>query len=186
MSNERSVKKFKATNIIFGLLTIILALMVFIFPGTTLTLIIYIIAFSVMLGGIIRLINAFSDEKLSNFKVLTRFIVGLTLLVLSIAAIFITLVNPTYSISVLILMLAIALLILGLGRLIIGLIAKGFETWFRAVFIVIGLATLIISIIIFLMPTIGAIYLLILLSVNLLMNGIGRFLLGVVGPEKKN
>jgi uncharacterized membrane protein HdeD (DUF308 family) len=137
-----------------------------------------------MLMGIIRLTNAFSDEKLSNLKVVTRFITGAILIIFSIVVIFITLNDPTYSISVLIMLLAIALLIMGIGRLAVGLVAKRFDLWFRVVLMVIGIGTIILSIIIFFMPTIGAVVLLILLSVTLLINGVGRLLLGVVGPEK--
>jgi uncharacterized membrane protein HdeD (DUF308 family) len=81
-------------------------------------------------------------------------------------------------------LLAIALLIMGIGRLAVGLVAKRFDLWFRVVLMVIGIGTIILSIIIFFMPTIGAVVLLILLSVTLLINGVGRLLLGVVGPEK--
>ncbi|MFX1375095.1 MAG: DUF308 domain-containing protein [Promethearchaeota archaeon] len=183
MESQNSIKKFRASNIIFGLLIIILAAMVFIFPETTLTFLIFIIAFAVLLMGIVRLINAFSDEKLSNFKVITRFITGIILMIFSMIVVFITLNDPAYSISVLIMLLAIALLILGIGRLFIGLIAKEFESWFRIVLITIGIITIIVSIVIFFIPEVGEIVLLVLLSINLLLNGIGRLILGIVGPE---
>jgi uncharacterized membrane protein HdeD (DUF308 family) len=184
METTQSTKKFRATNIIFGLLIMILAMMVFIFPSTTLLFLIYVIAFTIMLMGISRLINAFSDEKISNFKVITRFITGVVLLIFSIVVIIITLNDPTYSISILIFLLAVALLIMGIGRFFIGLFAKKFDVWFRIALMVIGMVTIVLSIIIFFIPTVGAIYLLIMISVSLLINGLARLLLGVVGPEK--
>lgn len=183
MENQTAIKKFRVSNIIFGLLIILLALMIFIFPNTTLAFLVFIIAFAIMLMGIVRLINAFSDEKLSNFKVITRFITGIILMSFSIIVVFITLNDPAYSISVLIMLLAIAILIMGIGRLFIGLFAKKFDSWFRIVLVVIGLLTIILSIVIFFIPEVGEIVLLVLLSINLLLNGIGRLILGIVGPE---
>ncbi len=72
---------------------------------------------------------------------------------------------------------------MGIGRLFIGLFAKKFDSWFRIVLVVIGLLTIILSIVIFLIPEVGEIVLLVLLSINLLINGIGRLMLGIVGPE---
>jgi uncharacterized membrane protein HdeD (DUF308 family) len=186
METSQTTKKFRATNIIFGLLIMLLAMMVFIFPTTTLLFLIYVTAIIIMLMGIIRLSNAFSEEKLSNFKAITRFITGLILLIFSIIVIIITLNDPAYSVSILIFLLAIALLIMGIGRFFVGLFAKKFDRWFRIVLVVIGIVTIVISIIIFFIPTVGAIYLLIIISVSLLINGLGRFLLGVVGPERAN
>jgi uncharacterized membrane protein HdeD (DUF308 family) len=185
METQKSTKKFRASNIVFGLLIIILAVMILIFPTTTLTFLIYIVAFTILLGGIIRVINAFSDEKLSNFKVIIRFLVGLILIAFSIIIIVITLIDPGYSILLLINLFAIALLIMGIGRLVIGLFAKGFDSWFRIALFIIGIITIILSIIIFFIPTIGIYALLVLISIELILNGLGRLLLGIVGPEKK-
>lgn len=182
-SQTTTIKKFRASNIIFGLLIILLAIMIFIFPDTTLTFFIFITAFGIMLMGIVRLINAFSDEKLSNFKVITRFITGIILMIFSMIVIFITLNDPAYSISALIMLLAIAILIMGIGRFFIGLFAKKFDLWFRIVLIIIGILTIILSIVIFFIPDVGEIVLLVILSINLLLNGIGRLILGIVGPE---
>ena len=184
MENQTITKKFRASNIIIGLLIVILAMMIFIFPNTTLTFLVFIISFAVMLMGIVRLVNAFSDEKLSNIKVITRFITGIILMIFSMIVIFITLNDPAYSISILIMLLALAILNMGIGRLFIGVFAKRFDNWFRIVLVVIGFITIIISVIIFFIPTVGEIVLLVLLSINLLINGIGRIILGIVGPEK--
>ena len=186
MDTEKEIKKFRAINIIFGILIMLLAILVFVFPTATLAFIIYLIAFILMLGGIIRLINAYADEQLNNAKIITGFAVGLALIIISIVVIIITLLDPTYTISILLILLAIALLIMGIGGFMIGILSKGFELWFRIVLIVIGILTLIFSIIIFLFPTVGAVSLLILISVNLLINGLGRLLSGIVGPETKD
>jgi uncharacterized membrane protein HdeD (DUF308 family) len=180
-----SNKKFRASNVIFGILIMILSLLVFFFPTTTLSFLIYVSALAVMLSGVSRLINAFSNEKLSNFKVVTRFISGIILVIFSLIIIIITLNDPSYSISILIWLLAIALLVMGIARLFIGLFAKKFVSWFRILLLLIGITTVILSMVIFFLPAIGALYLLIILSVELLLNGLGRFLLGIVGPESK-
>ncbi|MFX1452602.1 MAG: hypothetical protein ACFFCM_17325, partial [Promethearchaeota archaeon] len=96
-----------------------------------------------------------------------------------------TLIGPTYSISLLINLFAIALLIMGIGRLFIGLFAKGFDSWFKIALIIIGITTIILSVIIFFIPTAGVYALLVLLSIELILNGLGRLFLGIVGPEKK-
>jgi uncharacterized membrane protein HdeD (DUF308 family) len=77
--------------------------------------------------------------------------------------------------------LAVSLLIIGLARIILGIRTEVLVNWFRIYLVVVGVVTIILSVLIFTTPAVGELYIVILVAVGLLINGSARLIRGVLG-----
>ncbi len=179
MSTEKSQKRLGAINIIFGVVIIILAIIVWIFSDLAILTLITIISFALAILGLARIINGGTDKELSNWVKLMKVITGTIFIIVAIVTIILHLTDPTLTIETLILILASALLILGLARFVRGLTAKEVPVWFRAIIIVVGAITTALSIWIMFSLTLENLILIYILAILLVLNGIARITLGL-------
>ena len=91
-------------------------------------------------------------------------------LVLSIVAI----LYPNITTQVLIYILSIVLLLNGVTRLVIGEFARAFPKWFRGFFFVVGLLTIVLSVVVSLFSAFGFLALVLMISFTFMFNGIAR------------
>ncbi|MFA5406793.1 MAG: DUF308 domain-containing protein [Candidatus Nanoarchaeia archaeon] len=161
----------RAFDGIVGLVSIVLALIVITNPSLALGTIIFLIALSFLLSSIARLINAFLADKLSNGLRVFNIILGIVLAILS----GLSLAYSGLTTLVIVYLLSISLLLNGIGRLIFGLVLD-MPVWARVLKILIGIASIMLSVIIFISPLLGAVTLLLMLAIGLLLNGLARII----------
>jgi len=101
-------------------------------------------------------------------------------MVLSIVAI----LYPNLTTQVLIYILSIVLLLNGVTRLVIGGFARAFPKWLRGFFVVVGLLTIILSVVVFVSSAFGLLALVLMLSFTFMFNGIARIVQGVTGTQE--
>ncbi|MFX1237068.1 MAG: DUF308 domain-containing protein [Promethearchaeota archaeon] len=185
MSKTEKQKRFRSSNILIGLLMIIFSILAIMYPDAANLGVALLLSFVLLLAGFVRLINAVSDEKLSNVKVISRFISGIFALVISIIAIVMIISDPITALDWWYFLIAIALLITGIARIVLGASAKEFDQWFRILVLIIGILTLIFSIIVLVIPDLAGIYIVVLIALSMMINGIIKIILGIIGPKSK-
>ncbi len=101
--------------------------------------------------------------------------------IVSIVAAIIVLVNPAIAIATLIALLALGLLLIGIERLTIGISGIEIPGWMRTLAIIVGIASIVASIIVLIYPAIAIATLVMLLAFGLLLIGIERLANGISG-----
>ncbi|MFX1394789.1 MAG: DUF308 domain-containing protein [Promethearchaeota archaeon] len=189
MVKKLSEEKLKASNFLFGLAIILLSIVVMILSIINIMLVILIVILSIALfvSGVVRIINASSIELIKNEVATYKLVTGLLAIILAIIIFFSTITQPHVAIKLLILIFAFALILTGIVRFSVGLSTKGYPMWFRVFLVIVGILTLILSIIIFVLPffllDLDYIILIFLLSISLLINGIAKLILGIIGSK---
>ena len=183
MGEKSTDRRFQSTNILIGLLMIFIAILAMISPEVTNVIVIVLLSMALLISGLGRLINAISEAKFKEIDFNAKFFSGLIAVVIAMAAIIITINDFELALKIWYLLLAGALLIIGLARLIIGIRLKESEKWYKMFDIIVGSITIILSVVIFIIPESGGIYIVVILSISLILNGIARILLGIQGPK---
>ena len=78
-------------------------------------------------------------------------------------------------------LLSFALLIHGIARVVIGGFANVFPRWLRGLLVVVGLLTIVLSVIVFISSALGFLTLIFILSISFLLNGLARIVSGTTG-----
>ncbi len=102
---------------------------------------------------------------------------GLLACVLAVVA----LLYPQLATQVLIYLLSFALLLNGIARVVVGGFGDALPGWLRGLLVIIGLLTIIVSVVVFLYPALGFLTLVFLLSIAFMLNGIARIASGITG-----
>lgn len=179
MSEAKIPAWLRIANMLFGIITIIVAMLVIALPGLTITILVILIAVGLILLGLARFLRGLFEEGLSSFLRFLNVIAGLLILVLALATVFL----QALVVLLLIWILAAAILILGLVRLLVGIMDKELPTWLRTLLIIVGLISLALSFLIFLVPTLGELTLVILLAWALALNGVSRIINAIAGVK---
>lgn len=183
MSKKVNQEGLRKINFLSGLLIVIISVLVLIFSFQAVVLLLFILAISLLILGAARIINGSSNEKLKNSVKAWKVISGIAAIILSVIGIVYLLIDPTLSLTIVIIVFGIALLLIGIGRIITGLINNKFKNWYRYLLVLVGLITLILSILVLLYPNIGLMIIVIMLGLPLLLNGILKMILGIIGKE---
>lgn len=183
--SKRSVEKgLDASNMTNGLLIMILAVTIFIFSDRAIFMLILIYSAIIILSGMARIINAFSNEELSGAGAVVKFISGILLIIISIYIIIAILSDPTFSVALVIIIYSIAILIVGIARIFIGIAGAKYIKWFRIFLLIIGIVAVVLSLIILFSTTLTNSVIFIMFAISMFLSGFARFLLGFTGKEK--
>ena len=184
MNNESKKKGIIASNIINGVIIMILSTIIFFYTGTALIFLIYVFTIIVLISGISRVNISITNEKLSNIGKASKFISGFALIIISFVIFITTLGDPTFSTDILILLLTIGLIIIGIARVGTGVVNEKFIKWFRILLITVGILTIVLSLSSIVVAELDSAITIYLIATSLFVNGFTRFLYGLTGTEK--
>jgi len=184
MNKLSSEKSSNASNIGYGLLVMILAVTIFFYTSAAIGMLIMFFSVILILSGMARIFNAFSNEELSNIGVVVKFISGIIIIVMSVFIMISLLADPAFSVAIVIFVYSITLLIIGIARLIIGLGGAKYVKWYRILLMIIGVVVIILSAIVLFAPDLSYATVFTMFSISILLSGFARFLLGFAGKEK--
>jgi len=181
---EKSRKGIKSSNILNGVVIMILSAFIFFYTGAALIFLIYVFTVIILLSGISRVYIAINNDDLSTAGKATKFISGFLLILLSFVVFLATLGDPGFSTDLLIFFLIIGLLIIGLARVGTGAVNEKFNKGFRIFLIVVGGITIILTMIMIIAADLDTVIKIYFISTILFLNGFTRFLYGLTGREK--
>ena len=164
-------------NILAGILYIILSFLVLIDIGFATFTLLIILAVSLMLIGLSRIVNGIFIPKQRLFLRILKIIVGILLLPLAL----IVITYPALGIDVLIILLAGGLIANGVLRIIIASADVNIPNWFRVLLFILGILTILLGIIVIISFDYGMLVLILLLALSFIFAGVARIMYGVVG-----
>ncbi|MBY9004776.1 MAG: DUF308 domain-containing protein, partial [Candidatus Lokiarchaeota archaeon] len=174
----------KISSIVYGVIIMIIASIIWFYTGTALIFLVYLINIIILLSGIARFNNSLTNKQLSRVGKGFKFLSGVILIILALAIFLITLENPSTSTELLLFLITIGLLVIGIARIGSGAVNKKFIMWYRVILIIIGSTTIILNLIPILIQPINETLNIYLISISLFINGFARFLYGLTGKER--
>jgi len=177
ISERKAPGWLRALDTVFGLIAITLAVVVMVYQELAILTLIFVLSIALLIIGIARVIIGISARYLSDGLRALNVGTGILALVVAIVA----LLYPELATQMLIYLLSFALLINGITRLIIGGFAKVLPSWLRGLLVVVGLLTIVLSVVVFISPAFGELTLVFLLSITFLLSGIARIASGITG-----
>ncbi len=185
MEEEIKKKILTSSNLIFGTGIIILAILVMTFTVAAVITLLFILSIAIIIIGLARLVNAYANDELDTSGKIAKFITALIALIFGIIVIVNTATTPMITVEILIILVNILLLIIGFARIYIGLTTKEYFKGYRGFTVLIGIVMIILSLLVFLSPTFDNATSIVIVSVSMLLSGIARFVLGMIGIKKK-
>ncbi|MFX1504019.1 MAG: DUF308 domain-containing protein [Promethearchaeota archaeon] len=184
MSKRSAEKGLAASNIGYGLLIMILAVTIFFYSGSAIIMLILLFSAILILSGMARIINAFSNEELTNSGAIVKFISGILLILITIYIIIAIFIDPSFSVAFVVFIYSIALFIIGVSRIFMGIAGAKYIKWFRILNLIIGIIVVILTLIILFLPDLNDSTTFSMFSIAIFLSGFTRFLLGFTGKEK--
>jgi len=184
MKEEMKQKILTSSNLLLGALIIILAIIVMIFNVAAVITLLFILSIAIIIIGLARLVSAYANEELDTSGKIAKFITALIALIFGIIVIVNTSISPAITVEILIILVNTLLLIIGFARIYIGLVTKEYFKGYRGFLVLIGIVMIILSLLVFLSPTFDNTTSIIIISVTMLLSGIARFVLGIIGIKK--
>lgn len=173
MSKTNVSNGYRALEIIVGIIAIIAAILMWVYPVVTGVAVSFILGLVLLIMGIFQAGTAAFSSIPSSARYTNAAIGIIAIIIGAIIMIF-----PVYAIAAI---LAIALLIWGLGRLVVGGAGRQFGGGLRALLIVLGIIVVIFAILVIIFPIIAILSVTILLSIAFLFIGIDSLASGIVG-----
>lgn len=184
MTEEVKQKILTSSNLIFGVLIIILAIIVMTFTVAAVITLLFILSIAIIIIGLARLVNAYANDELDTSGKIAKFITAIIALIFGVIVIVNTATSPAITVEILIILVNSLLLIIGFVRIYIGLATKEYFKGYRGFLVLIGIVMIILSLVVFLSPTFDNTTSIIIVSVAILFSGIARFVLGIIGIKK--
>lgn len=181
LSSKRSMR---VIEIVFGVLSIIAAGIVLVFPNIGILTVVLIVSMALLLLGIERLIMGISSPLTRNIKK-----VNIGLGILAIVLSIISLTFPILAIEILLLIISFALMFVGITRILHVIKQPPPQKWLRIFSAGSGIFSIILSVLTMISPAFGLILVDVFVSLALLINGFEMIAAGLKGAhyiDRKN
>lgn len=184
MKEEVKQKILTSSNLILGTLIIVFSIITMTFNVAAVITLLFILSIAIIIIGLARLVNAYANDELDTSGKIAKLITAIIALIFGIIVIVNTAISPTLTVEILIIFVNILLLIIGFARIYIGLTTKEYFKGYRGFIVLIGVVMIILSLLIFLNPAFDNVTSIIIVSISMLLSGIARFALGMIGIKK--
>ena len=180
MSETKSPGWLRAFDIVFGLIAVVLSVVVLAYQELAILTMIFVLSIVLLVTGIARIFNGIFAKYLSDGIHAINFGIGIVAVALGLVA----LAYPNLTTQVLIYILSFVLLLNGVARLVIGGFGRAFPKWLRGFFAVVGILTIVLSVVVFVSSEFGFLALVLMLSFTFMFNGIARIVQGITGTQE--
>jgi len=180
MSETKSPGWLRAFDIVFGLIAVILSVVVLAYQELAILTMIFVLSIVLLVTGIARIFTGIFAKYLSDGIRAINFGIGIVAVALGLVA----LAYPNLTTQVLIYILSFVLLLNGVARLVIGGFGRAFPKWLRGFFAVVGILTIVLSVVVFVSSEFGFLALVLMLSFTFMFNGIARIVQGITGTQE--
>jgi len=180
MSETKSPGWLRAFDIVFGLIAVVLSVVVLAYQELAILTMIFVLSIVLLVTGIARIFTGIFAKYLSDGIRAINFGIGIVAVALGLVA----LAYPNLTTQVLIYILSFVLLLNGVARLVIGGFGRAFPKWLRGFFAVVGILTIVLSVVVFVSSEFGFLALVLMLSFTFMFNGIARIVQGITGTQE--
>ena len=165
----------RALEIISGLVALVAAVVVIIFPSWDIVTIVFLLSVGLIFLGL-RSISIAGNKGLLKSRKWLSAITGVIILVLAVLVV----IFPGYGVETLLLFLSFGLIIYGCSRLLLGFILK-VPSWIRVMLVTVGIIDLILSTLVLLFPGLALLTFATILGLLLLISGAESVISGFNG-----
>jgi len=180
MSETKAPGWLRAFDIVFGLIAVVLSVVVLAYQELAILTMIFVLSIVLLVTGIARIFTGIFAKYLSDGIRAINFGIGIVAVALGLVA----LAYPNLTTQVLIYILSFVLLLNGVARLVIGGFGRAFPKWLRGFFAVVGILTIVLSVVVFVSSEFGFLALVLMLSFTFMFNGIARIVQGITGTQE--
>ena len=180
MSKTKAPNWLRAFDVIFGLIAVILSVVVLAYQELAILTMIFVLSIVLLVTGIARILTGIFAKYLSDGIRAINFGIGMVAIVLALVALLYT----NFTTQVLIYILFFVLLLNGVARLVIGGFARAFPNWLRGFFVIVGIVTIVLSVVVFVSSESGFLAMVLMLSFTFMFNGIARIVQGITGTQE--
>ncbi|HEX7032421.1 MAG TPA: DUF308 domain-containing protein [Nitrososphaera sp.] len=173
----KAPKYVRTIDVILGVISLILAGIVFATPAFAEALLVLVISLSLIFAGVEGIIVGATGRGLSGGQRALRLILGIIAVGLSIAVI----AFPGTAVLSSVLLLSIGLLALGAAAIGKGITEKFMPNWARAMYVAVGGIVVALSIPVIVYPVFGLLTLYYMIAGVLIINGVGYIIAGITG-----
>jgi len=181
MTEKKQPVWLRVLEIIFGISSIILSIVIIINTEIAIELLVVLFSFGLLFFGI-RNLTMGTSSKLHSKKI-KGLLIGSGTTVMILAAI--VLLYPEMAIEAMIVLLSITMVIIGFASITIGLTRK-WSNIQRGISIGTGAIVLILAVPVIIYPDLAMFAIIILLSMSFLINGMEIITSGIIGHRQKN
>lgn len=177
MFEEKSSSWLRVLDVAFGVMAVIFSFGVLAYPDMAIFALTVMLSAALLTIGVARTVTGIFAKYLSFGLRAVDLGIGILSLVLASLAI----VYPQFATQMLIYLLSFALILNGIARVAIGGFTDILPGWLRGLLVIVGMATVGLSLVVVLFPAWGILTLTFMLSLTLLLNGVARILKGLTG-----
>ena len=179
ISIEKSPIWLRIAQVVLGAITIGLSGMVLANPDVTTLFFVTLLAISLVMIGISKIIEGAIVKQLSKGSRVVSIVIG----IISIAGGFFSLAHPIAAILTLIMVITIFILIHGVGLVANGIVSKNEGRGARIANIIIGGIVIALSAILYAYPGLTLVLMVMFVSIGLLLHGISSIISGIIGHK---
>lgn len=180
VSIEKSPTWLRIAQVVLGVIAVALSGMVLANPDVTTLFFVTLLAISLIMVGISKIIEGALVKQLSKGTRIISVVIG----IISIAGGFFSLANPIASVLTIIFIITIFILIHGVGLVANGIVSKNERKSSRIANIVIGGIVIALSAILYAYPGLAVVLMVMFVSIGLLLHGIGSIISGITGNRR--
>ena len=166
----------RALEIATGLLSIVLGVLVLIFPSWGISTLVILLSFGIFFSAI-RSISPVGYSGLSKGLRAISVIAGIISLIFAA----LVLVFPGFAVLTLLILVSTALLVYGVGRIFVAYTLKTTASWIKGLMVVVGIVDVILSFVVFVLPGLAVLTFAAILALALLISGAEMVVSGAIG-----
>ena len=167
---------FRALEIATGLLSIVLGVLVLIFPSWGISTLIILLSFGIFFSAI-RSISLIGNSGLSKGLRAISVISGIISLIFAA----LVLVFPGFAILTLLFLVSTALLVYGVGRIFLAYTLKTTASWIKGMMVAVGIVNVILSLAVFVLPGLAVLTVTVIIALAVLISGAEMIVSGAIG-----
>ena len=166
----------RALEIATGLLTLVLGVLVLVFPSWGISTLVILLSFGIFFSAI-RSISLIGYSGLSKGLRAISVIAGIISLIFAV----LVLIFPGFAILTLLILVSTALLVYGVGRIFVAYTLKTMASGIKGMMIVVGIIDVILSFVVFVLPGLAVLTFAVILALALLISGAETIVSGATG-----
>jgi uncharacterized membrane protein HdeD (DUF308 family) len=167
-------------QIVLGGIAIALSLGVIFNPGIGIATLALLLSVTLLVVGIERVVTGLTQSNRSKLSKFGNISLGALVALIGIAV----LAFPVFATEVLVTLLALGLLFIGIARIIHGLTDKNISKWSKGSLVGVGILSAAVSFVVFAYPSLGVLFLTLVLGINLLIIGVQNVAYAISGHRR--
>jgi len=167
-------------QIVLGGIAIALSLGVIFNPGIGIATLALLLSATLLVVGIERVVTGLTQSNRSKLSKFGNISLGALVALIGIAV----LAFPVFATEVLVTVLALGLLFIGIARIIHGLTDKNISKWSKGSLVGVGILSVAVSFVVFAYPSLGVLFLTLVLGINLLIIGVQSVAYAISGHRR--